>query len=55
MSIGNISFTRSNGGAETTTSRASRAMALRDKRHACRRQLFELGERGDGADHFVYP
>jgi hypothetical protein len=40
--------TLSNGGVRQTTSRASRSMALRDKRHACRRQLFELGERGEG-------
>lgn len=43
--------TLSNGGVRQTTSRASRSMALRDKRHACCRQLFELGERGEGADH----
>lgn len=34
-------------------------MALRDKRHACRRQLFDLGERGEGAtwcaDHSYKP
>jgi hypothetical protein len=30
-------------------------MALRDKRHACRRQLCELGERGEGADHSYSP
>jgi len=51
--ISTASFRHSNGGAQNTICRASRAMALRDKRHAfaCRRQLFDLGRRGEGADH----
>jgi hypothetical protein len=47
--------TLSNGGVRQTTSRASRSMVLRDKRHVRRRQLFELVERGEVADHSYNP